>query len=153
MTLVRGAPDHTILSEQSFAHYKDVALWRANAAVPANPLWEEALNVDIRGVWGNMWMHGDDSRLRAKIVIDGNEIFNMSIWDMWDRGLGGMAYGGSTFGYTVFNLIAMERSVGMWYNDHWQLYIHENITISIQLGGGVPGGGSGKWQIRYKELV
>lgn len=153
MSLIRGSPDHTVLAEQSFAHYKDVTVARLGGVVPLLPVWEDVVNANIRGVFGYLWMHGTDSRLQVRVTIDGNVVFSWSIWELHDRGFSGIGYLGKKFGCAAYNTEAMDQNLSMWYDEEWTLYVHKNLLIEMTLGGGMPGGSAGRMEVHYKELT
>jgi len=149
--MARGSPDWTVLSEQSFAHYTDRVERQAAIAVSATPVWDEVLNVDIRGVWGYMWAWSDSRVFRPRITIDGVIVFMMTINELAGGGFWGYSQPWKKFGCTMFNNVAGDLNFGMFYDEQWGLYIHENLTIEVQRAGAL--GTQASWGIYYKELT
>ena len=149
--MARGSPDWTVLNEQSFAHYTDRVIRQAGVAVSATPAWDEALNVDIRGVWGYMWAWSDSLAFRPRITIDGVIVFMLTMNELRGGGFWGYSQPWEKFGCTMYNNVAGDLSFGMFYDEKWGLYIHKNITIEVQRAA--PLGTQASWGIYYKELT
>jgi len=149
--MARGSPDWTVLNEQSFAHYTDRVIRQAGTPVSAFPAWDEALNVDIRGVWGYMWAWSDSLAFRPRITIDGVIVFMLTINELRGGGFWGYSQPWEKFGCTMFNNVAGDLSFGMFYDEKWGLYIHKNLTIEVQRSA--PLGTQASWGIYYKELT
>ena len=149
--MAHGAPDHTRLTESGFAHYVDKVVLRNSAALCVAPAWEEALNVDIQGVWGYMWGWCDTHQFQVRITIDGVVIFIMTINQMHGGGFWGSNSPWDKFGCTKFSEVAGDLSFGMFYDEKWGLYIHSNITIEIRRAAAM--GNLASWGIYYKELI
>lgn len=146
-----GAPDHTRLSESGFAHYKDRVERRAGAALIVTPGWEEAVNVDIQGVWGYMWGWSDTHAFRVRVTIDSTIVFLFSINELHGGGFWGSNCAWDKMGCTAYNAVAGDLSYGMFYDEKWGLYIHENLTVECQRAAAL--GNLASWGIYYKELV
>ena len=149
--MARGSPDWTVLNEQSFAHYTDRIIRQGVIAVSAMPVWDEVLNTDIRGVWGYMWAWSDSIVFRPRITIDGVIVFMMTINELRGGGFWGYSQPWNKFGCTMFNNVAGDLSFGMFYDEQWGLYIHQNLTIEVQRNGAL--GATASWGIYYKELT
>lgn len=147
----RGAPDHTVLSENSFAHYTDRVIRQAVTPVSNMPVWDEVINEDIKGVWGYMWAWTDSIVFRPRIYIDDVLVFMMTINEMKGGGFWGYSQPWDKFGVTVFNNVAGDLNFGMFYDEKWGLYIHNNLTIEVQRAGDL--GTQASWGIYYKELT
>jgi len=147
---VRGAPDHTILVEQNFAHYKDVVTRQAAIAVSAAPAWDTVINVSIRGVWGYMWAWSDSRVFRPRITIDGVIVFLMSINEMKGGGFWGYSQPWRKFGCTMYNNVAGDLNFGMFYDEQWGVYIHKTLKVEVQRAA--PLGTQASWGVYYKEL-
>ena len=150
MALKRGAPDHTVLAEQSFAHYVDQHVLRVSADIASAPVWTEALNVDIRGVWGYMWGWANSKDFQVRVTIDSEIVMIMSILQMKGGGFFGMQNGWGKFGCTRYSDVALDKNFGMFYDEKWGLYVHQNLTIETNWAGGL--GTLASWGIHYKEL-
>lgn len=146
----RGAPDHTILVEQNFAHYIDRQVLRTSANIESAPAWTEALNVDIRGVWGYMWGWANEKDFNVRLTIDSRVVFIFSILQMKGGGFFGMQNGWAKFGCTQYSDVAGDKQFCMFYDEKWGLYVHKNLTIETQWAGGL--GTLASWGIYYKEL-
>jgi len=148
--VVRGAPDHTVLIEQNFAHYKDVVTRENVTPVSAAPTWDTILNVAVVGVWGYMWAWTDSLALRLRITIDGEIVFYMTVNEMKGGGFWGAQNAWGKFGLTKFQDVAGDLSYGLFYDERWGLYIHESLKIELQRAGAI--GTQASWGIYYKEL-
>jgi len=149
--MARGSPDWTVLNEQSFAHYTDRVIRQVVTPVSAAPVWDEILNVDIRGVFGYMWVWTDSIAFRPRIWIDGVLVFMMTINEMAGGGFWGYSQPWNKFGVTRFSNVALDLNFGMFYDEQWGLYIHKNITIEVQRAAAL--GTQASWGIYYKELT
>ena len=149
--MAHGAPDHTRLTESGFAHYVDRVVIRNSAALCATPAWEEALNVDIQGVWGYMWGWCDTHQFQVRITIDGVVVFYHTIAQLMGGGFMGISSSWDKFGVTSYSEVAGDLNFGMFYEEKWGLYIHSNITIEIRRAAAV--GNLASWGIYYKELI
>jgi len=150
MVLKRGAPDHTVLVEQNFAHYLDKIVLRTSDDIETSPLWTEALNVDIRGVWGYMWGWANAFDFQTRITIDGVVIFIMTVLQLKGGGFWGYSNPWAKFGVSRYSDVAGDKNFAMFYDEQWGLYIHKNITIEIRWSGGM--GTLASWGIYFKEL-
>ena len=146
----RGAPDHTILVEANFAHYKDVVTRQVTTPVSASPAWDTVLDVAIRGVWGYMWAWTDSRVFRPRITIDGVIVFLMTINELKGGGFWGPGNTWGKFGCTQFNDVAGDLQFCMYYDEKWGLYIHKTLKIEVQRAGAL--GTQASWGIYYKEL-
>lgn len=146
-----GSPDHTILAEQSFAHYTDRVIRQPVVAVSVMPAWDPVLNVNIRGVWGYFWAWSDSIVFQPRITIDGVVVFMMTMNQLRGGGFWGYSQPWDKFGCTMFNNVAGDLSFGMFYDEKWGLYIHSNLTIEVQRAGAL--GTQASWGIYYKELT
>lgn len=150
MSIKRGSPDHTVMMEQNFAHYEDKVILRGSADIESAPAWTEALNVDVRGVWGYMWAWSNSFDFQVRITVDDNIIFYMTVLQLKGGGFWGAQNPWGKFGVTQYNQVAGELSYAMFYDEKWGIYIHKNITIEIRWSGGL--GTLASWGIYYKEL-
>lgn len=150
MTTIRGAPDHTILSEQSFAHYTDKIVLRTSANIESLPDWTEALNVELRGVWGYMWGWANSFDFQVRITIDDTVIFIMTILQLKGGGFWGASNPWAKFGCTRYSGVAGDLGYGMFYDEQWGLYIHKSLKIETRWSGGL--GTLASWGIYYKQL-
>jgi len=148
--VTRGAPDHTVLVEGNFAHYKDVVTRQAVIAVSAAPAWDTVIDVEIRGVWGYMWVWSDSIVFRPRITIDGVIVFLMTINELKGGGFWGPETSWGKFGCTQFSNVAGDLSFAMYYDEQWGLYIHQSLKIEVQRNGAL--GTQASWGIYYKEL-
>ena len=147
----RGAPDHTVLVEQSFAHYEDRVVRRAAANIASAPNWTEALNQDIRGVWGYLWAWANSFDFQVRLTIDGQIVFYFTINELKGGGFWGYSQPWNKMGCTMFNNVAGDKQFSMFYDEKWGLYIHKNITMETRWSAGL--GTLASWGIYYKELT
>jgi len=148
--VTRGAPDHTVLIEQNFAHYKDNVIYQTVTPVSVAPAWDTILDVAVVGVWGYCWFWSDSRLLRLRVTIDGTMVFFMTINEMAGGGFWGAQNAWGKFGITKFQDVAGDLSFGMFYDERWGLYIHESLKIEIQRAAAL--GTIASWGIYYKEL-
>ncbi|GAH83452.1 unnamed protein product, partial [marine sediment metagenome] len=149
--MAHGAPDHTRLAESGFAHYVDRVVPRPGGALVATPAWEEALNVDIQGVFGYMWAWSDTYLFEVRITIDGVIVFHHTINTLRGGGFWNASSSWDKMGCTMFNEVIGDEGFGMFYDEKWGLYIHHNITIHCRRAGAL--GTQASWTIYYKELI
>jgi len=153
MVRISGAPDHTVLAEQSFAHYKDVILTSNWANVGTHPDWTEIINVDIRGVWGYLNVQAGSDRIHTRVTIDGQIVFDQPISLLFDNGFYGFSPASTKYGCNVYNRLPLEELFSMFYNEEWGLYIHQNLTIQMKWGNGWGASTLARHSIHYKELT
>lgn len=150
MVIKRGAPDHTILIEQNFAHYEDKVVLRGSADIASAPDWTDALDISIRGIWGYMWAWANSFDFQVRITLDDNITFIMTLLQMKGGGFWGAQNAWGKFGVTQYNEVAAEKSYGMFFDEKWGIYIHKNLKIEVRWSGGL--GSLASWGIYYKEL-
>lgn len=150
MVIKRGAPDHTVLTEQNFAHYEDMVTLRGSADIASAPAWTDALDVELRGVWGYMWAWANSFDFQVRVTIDDNIVYFLTILQLKGGGFWGAQNPWGKFGCTQYNQVAGELSYGMFIDEKWGIYIHKNLKIEVRWSGGL--GSLASWGIYYKEL-
>jgi hypothetical protein len=150
MTIVRGSPDHTVLAEQSFAHYTDkideIDIWPP----PPAPDYEDVINVDIRGVWGHMFVHTNCEHLRVEIIIDETTLYAVTPHTALVRGWYGFANPHMKFNLTAYNPDSATMGFSMVFDEKWGLYIHQKLQVRTRLD--LAGGNWATFYTHYKEL-
>jgi len=153
--MAHGAPDHSRMTEDAFAHYQDVILRPAAAAIAhvgdVVP-YTTCVDADVVGVFGYFRAWADHQCLRVRIFIDNlvTPIFLFTITEMAGGGFWGYSNPANKFGVTKWDEI--NDSFGMVYDEKWGLYIHTHLKIEVQFSI-VATGVNASWGIHYKKLI
>lgn len=123
-----GAPDHVRLSDNAYSHYKYNHVPGSGWAMIINE-HRAVVDIDMVGLFGEVFMLVNNKEAYLRIEIDGREIFELSAGDIFRYyGLYKGALNG-IIGSSIYNEIDDKYSA--WYNNNWNIYIHEHLLVEI----------------------
>jgi len=127
--MAHGAPDHTRLSDNAYAHYSYQRPWAAGWVIL--PGDERSLyDFDLVGVFGLASMRVNNKYALLDIEVDGIEIFLGSPdYAFSSHGFYKGALDGVT-GVSIFNEI--DNDYTLWFKTDWNVYVHNHLKIAIQ---------------------
>ena len=126
--MAHGAPDHTRLSDDAFAHYEYIR--------PASGAWgmiagekRNLVDLDLTGVFGLAFMLVDNKSAILKIEVDGYDVYQSNPSSVF----GSLGFMGSAIGSMagVSKYDEINDDYGLWFDAGWKVYIHNHLLIQV----------------------
>jgi len=126
--MAHGAPDHTRLSDDAFAHYEYNYVPGGGWALIALER-RSIVDIDLVGIFGIAFALVNNERAWLRIEVDGREIIELDPRGVF-RDL--QIYNGKikgVVGSTIYDEVNDKYSI--WYHNDWKIFVHKHLKVEV----------------------